>query len=123
MSDNLNDVLSGRAFKTVEPQRSDDGEQQAEKLNLQIGDQFVGTLTEVFEFASKYKKGVQVKGYNLAALNGDPKVLIQKGNLAWHMGPVKVGQLVRITRFDDDDIKSAEGADMKSSSWGVEVAE
>lgn len=123
MSDNLNDVLSGRAFKTVEPARNNDDEAQADKLDLQVGDQFVGTLTEVFEFDSKFKPGTKVKGFNLTALNGDPKVLIQKGNLAWHMGPVKPGQLVRITRFEDDDIKLATGAAAKSSSWGVEVAE
>lgn len=120
MSDsNLSDVLAGRAFKSVEPQRSDDGEVQAEKLNLQVGDQFVGTLTDVFEFDSKFKKDTKVKGYNLTRLNGDPCVLIQKGNLAWNMGPVKVGQLVRISRFADDTLDNG----MVSSSWGVEVAE
>jgi len=116
--ENLNDVLAGRAFKSVEPQRADDGE-QAEKLNLQVGDVFVGTLTEVFEFDSKFKKDTKVKGYNLTRLNGEPVVLIQKGNLAWNMGPVKPGQLVRISRFPDDTLDNG----TVSSSWGVEVAE
>lgn len=112
----IEDVLAGRSFKQVDPNGGDDA---AEKLAPEVGDQFIGTLTEIFEFDSKYKKDTKVKGYKLTALNGDPKVLIQKGNLAWQMSPVKPGQLVKIERLPDETLDN----EMVSSSWVVSVAE
>lgn len=116
MSD-LSDVLAGRAFKSVQPQSNDDD--SSEKLKLEVGDVFVGTLSKVTEFESKFNKGKMVKGYEFTKLDGSKAFMHGKGNLSWNMGPVKEGQLVRITRFPDDTLDNG----LVSSSWGVEVAE
>lgn len=119
MSENLSDVLAGRSFKSVQPQSNDDS---SERITLEVGDQFVGTLLKRVEFQSKYNKDKMVEAYELTALNGDKKFLIGKGNLKFQMSPVKEGQLVRISRLPDEDFEK-NGTTMTSSSWGVEVAE
>lgn len=116
MSENLNDVLAGRAFKQVQPQ-SDQGD--SEKLNLQVGDVFIGTLSKVTEFESKFNKGKMVKGYEFTKLDGSKAFMHGKGNLPWNMSPVKEGQLVKIERLPDDTLENG----LVSSSWVVSVAE
>lgn len=119
MSNDLNAVLAGRAFKSVDPKgESDDS---SERITLEVGDQFVGTLTKRVEFQSKYNKDKMVEAYELTALDGSKKFLISKGNLRYQMSPVKDGQLVRITRLPDEDFEKG-GVTMTSSSFGVEVA-
>jgi hypothetical protein len=119
MSD-LKDVLAGRAFKQVDPAGSSDD--SSERITLEVGDTFVGTLTKVSEFESKYSKGKMVPTYELTALDGAKKFLISKGNLAYNMRPVKVGQLVKIERLGDEDFEK-NGATMTSSSFVVFTAE
>lgn len=120
MSD-LKDVLAGRAFKSVDPNANAD-QDSSERITLEVGDQFVGTLTKRVEFESKYNPGKMVESYELTDLSGAKKFLISKGNLKWQMSPVKDGQLVRISRLPDEDFEK-NGRTMTSSSWGVEVAE
>lgn len=118
MSD-LNSVLAGRAFKSVQPGNTEDS---SERITLEVGDQFIGTLSKRVEFKSKYDTDKMVEAYELTDLSGDKKFLISKGNLKFQMSPVKEGQLVRITRLPDEDFEKA-GRKMTSSTWGVEVAE
>lgn len=118
---NLNDVLAGRAFKSVDPNAAKEDD-SSERITLEVGDQFVGTLAKRVEFESKYNPGKMVEAYELNALDGSKKFLISKGNLKWNMSPVKDGQLVRISRLPDEDFEK-NGRTMTSSSWGVEVAE
>lgn len=118
MSD-LNDVLAGRAFKQVDPQSSDSG---SEKLTLEIGDSFVGTLAKRTEFQSKYDKNKMVEAYELTALDGSKRFLVSKGNMKWNMSPVKEGQLIKIERLGDEDFDS-NGVTKTSSTFVVFVAE
>lgn len=118
---NLNDVLAGRAFKSVDPNAEKEADDR-ERITLNVGDQFVGTMTKRVEFPSKYQKDKMVEAYELTDLSGAKKFLISKGNLKWNMSPVKEGQLVRISRLPDEDFDK-NGTTMTSSSWGVEVAE
>ncbi len=120
MSD-LKDVLAGRAFKSVDPNEGRDDD-SSERITLEVGDQFVGTLTKRVEFQSKYDTNKMVEAYELTDLSGSKKFLISKGNLKWNMSPVKEGQLVRISRLPDEDFDKG-GRTMTSSTWGVEVAE
>ena len=114
MSD-LNDVLAGRAFKQVQPQSESD----SEKVSLEVGQSFIGTLSKVTEFESKFNKGKMVKGYEFTKLDGSKAFMHGKGNLPWQMSPVKEGQLVKIERLPDDTLDNG----LVSSSWVVFVAE
>lgn len=120
MSDNLSDVLAGRSFKQVDPSGGDDS---AEKLTLEVGDDFVGTLVKRTEFQSKYDKSKMVEAYELTdARSGAKRFLVSKGNMKWQMSPVKEGQLIKIERLGDEDFDS-NGVTKTSSTFVVFVAE
>jgi hypothetical protein len=121
MSNDLNAVLAGRAFKQVDP-NADKADDSSERITLEVGDTFVGTLTKRVEFDSKYNPGKVVEAYELTALDGSKKFLISKGNMKWQMSPVKEGQLVKLERLPDEDFEK-NGRTMTSSSWVVFVAE
>lgn len=118
---NLNDVLAGRAFKQVDPNAGRDDE-SSEKLELNVGDQFIGTLNKRVEFESKFTPGKMVEAYELTALDGSKKFLVSKGNMKWNMSPVKEGQLIKIERLPDEDFEK-NGRKMTSSTFVVFIAE
>lgn len=101
MNGDIKDIIKGRAAKPkVEPESSD-------AIKLEVGQQFLGRLTGLFSFDSKYKAGEKVQGWEFDA-NGTKASITHRGNLMYEIqrSGAEVGDDVLIERLPDEETKN-----------------
>jgi hypothetical protein len=98
----IKDIIKGRAAKPkVETESSD-------AIKLEVGQQFLGRLTGLFSFDSKYKAGEKVQGWEFETADGTKASITHRGNLVYEIqrSGAEIGDDVLIERLPDEETKN-----------------
>lgn len=96
--DSIKDVIKGRTAKP----RQEAG--TSAKIELQVGQQFLGRFTGTFDFPSRFQAGERVDGWEFEVA-GEKHSITHRGNLKYEIAraDAKIGDDVLIERLPDEE--------------------